>query len=171
MLFINYFCIYSKMKNFKPHSNYVIKSFYLWINVFGVVIKQKHSELVLFKWFKIWYVCLLYMCKFFENNSKIKFHLFHLNKVWERKCIQSLIFNSSQCECYIINFLFCTTKLNGNWFGKDNGLSTCKPRFKLESQQQPYIDHICWMVNIDYIGWLVNVDHFFTCIKIKKSME
>jgi hypothetical protein len=159
------------MKIFKPHSNHVIESFYLWRNIFGVIIKQRCWKLFFFKWFEIWYVCLLHMCKLLKKISKINFHLFHLNKVWERKCIQSLIFNSIWCECYIINLWFCITKLNGNWFGKNNGLSTCKPRFKLKSQQQPYFDHICWVVNIDYICWLVNVDRIFYMYKNKHIYE
>ncbi len=114
---------------------------------------------------------IYYTCVDFWKKFKIKFHLFRLNKVWKRKCIQSLIFNSIWCECYIINLWFCIKKLNGNWFGKDNGLSTCKPRFKLKSQQQPYIDHVCWVLNIDYICWLVNVDHIFYMYKKFKIYE
>jgi hypothetical protein len=56
------------MKNFKPQSNHVIKSFYLWRNVFGIVIKQRFF----LKWFEICYVYLLYMCKLLK---KIQNHI------------------------------------------------------------------------------------------------
>jgi hypothetical protein len=58
------------MKIFKPQSNHVIKSFYLWKNVFGVVIKQ----IFFFKWFRICYVYLLYMCKLLKIiQSQVSF--------------------------------------------------------------------------------------------------
>jgi hypothetical protein len=113
-----------------------------------------------FKWFGILYVFIIIYWWTFEKNSIMNCHLFHLNKIWERK--------------YMFNFEFlknCIIVIYAKWWfdGKKNATYIFKPCSKPWYQQPcmdlmliiwiPYFDHvqICILKLHIYIWNIVNI--------------